>query len=259
MMNNIIYRKAELNDIQKLKKLWIDTFEEDETAVDIFFKNTLSYTFVYCAEHEEKIVSAVYLISCTLNGKRAHYLCGASTDKSYRKKGIMSNLIKYALKESQDEYSVLFPASDKLYSFYEKLGYVVNCTAKKCVISRQQLIDFEESQKTSSEHNILLWNNNFLEFAEKYYSHYGVKVLKNEKAILFADEKDDSTEIFYSDYSDVKALKSLIIENFSSDKFILTLKSDDTNFEGETVKCGMIKSLKNEKIPQQVYIGITLN
>ena len=256
---NVIYRKAVQKDIPELKKLWIDTFEEDETAVEIFFNSILPYTTVYCAEADEKIVSAVYLISCTLNEKKAHYLCGASTDKSYRKKGIMSSLIKYALDECLDEYSVLFPASNDLYSFYEKFGYVVNCTAKKCVISRQQLMSYNEENKTNTTDNILLWNNKFREFAEKYYSHYGVSVLKNKEAIIFADEKENHTEIFYSDYSNVKAFKSLILDNFSTDKFILTLKTNDENFDGETIKYGMIKSLKNEKNPQEVYIGITLN
>lgn len=256
---NIIYRKAEENDITKLKSLWIDTFEEDKEAVDIFFENTLKYTEVYCAEINGIIISAVYLISCTLNNKKAHYLCGASTDKAYRKKGIMSNLIKYALDDSSDDYSVLFPANEGLYSFYEKLGYVSNCTAKKCVLTRQQLLEYEEVENTSTHTNILLWNNNFVDFAEKYYSHYGVKVITDENTIIFADEKGDCTEIFYSDYRDINVFKSLIMNNFSSERFVLTLRSDDVNFEGETVRCGMIKSLKSEETPQEVYIGITLN
>lgn len=257
-MMNVTYRKAEQKDISKLKKLWIDTFKEDETAVNIFFDNTMSYTSVYCAELEEKIISAVYLIHCTLSEQKAHYLCGASTDKAYRKMGIMSKLIKYALENSEDDYSVLFPANESLYSFYERLGYLPNCTAKKCVISRQQLLNSEQKEFVCKD-NILIQNNNFLEFAEKYYSHYGIKILKNEKAILFADEKEEVTEIFYSDYSDIKALKSLVMENFSSDKFILTLKSDDRNFGGEIIRYGMIKSLKQKNIPQDIYVGITLN
>ncbi len=251
-MMNITYRKADQNDIIKLKSLWINTFDEDETAVNIFFDNTMSYTSVYCAESDDKIVSAVYLIHCKLNDKKAHYLCGASTDKSYRKMGIMSKLIKYALDDSEDEYSLLFPANESLYGFYEKLGYLPNCNAKRCKISKQELLNIEFSSE-----NILIQNNNFIDFAESYYSYYGIKVLRNEKAILFADEKDDYTDIFYLDYTDANALKALV-SKLNSDKLITTLKSD-VNFDGEIIKYGMIKSLKSEDTPQNVYIGITLN
>ena len=256
-MMNIIYRKANKNDIPKLKSLWIDTFDEAETAVNIFFDNTMSYTSVYCAESEEEIVSAVYLIHCKLNDKKAHYLCGASTNKAYRKMGIMSKLIKYALDNSGDEYSVLFPANESLYGFYSKLGYSPECTAKRCVISKQELLNMELNPNIN-KNNILIQNNKFLDFAESYYSYYGIKVLKNEKEIIFADEKENCTEIFFLDYADSNALKSLI-KKLNSEKFILTLKSDDKNFDGEIIKYGMIKSINSEDIPQNVYIGITLN
>ncbi len=256
-MMNILYRKAEQNDIQKLKSLWMDTFDEAETAVNIFFDNTISYTSVYCAEIDDKLVSAVYLIHCKLNDKKAHYLCGASTDKAYRKMGIMSKLIKYALDNSGDEYSTLFPANESLYGFYAKLGYLPSCNAKRCVISKQELLNIELNP-CSNKNNILIQNNKFIGFAESYYSFYGIKVLKNEKAILFADEKDNYTDIFYSDYTDVDSLKSLVL-NLNSDKLVFTLKSDDKNFDGEITKYGMIKSLNSEDIPQNVYIGITLN
>ena len=254
-MMNIIYRKADINDTPKLKSLWIDTFDEDETAVDIFFDNTMSYTSVYCAEINSNIISAVYLIHCKLNNKKAHYLCGASTDKLYRKKGIMSKLIKYALNNSGDEYSVLFPASESLYDFYAKLGYLPSCNAKRCKISKQELLNMELNSNTN---NIIMQNNKFYDFAKSYYSYYGTRVLRNEKAIIFADEKDDCTDVFYMDYTDADALKSLI-SMLNSDNLILTLNADCENLDGEIIRYGMIKSLKSKDTPQNVYIGITLN
>lgn len=253
-MMDIIYRKADQTDIPRLKSLWIENFDEAETAVNIFFNNTMPYTSVYCAEINNKLVSAVYLIHCKLNGKKAHYLCGASTDKAYRKMGIMSKLIKYALDNSGDEYSTLFPASDSLYGFYAKLGYVPNCTAKRCEISKQELLKMEFN---SDNDNILIQNNDFIDFAESYYSYYGIKVLRNEKAILFVDEKDDYADVFYLDYTDANALKALV-SKLESDKLRIIIKSD-ANFDGEIIKYGMIKSLNSEDTPQNVYIGITLN
>lgn len=73
------------------------------------------------------------LVKGTLNGEKSHYLCGASTDESFRGNGIMSRLIDFALddaKNNGDVYSLLFPANDGLYGFYTKLGYAPSCTVK---------------------------------------------------------------------------------------------------------------------------------
>ena len=133
------HRKNDENDIsqnrkiryRKPKKLWLSCFDEDQTAVNLIFDSDLFDGC--CAVVDDRIVSALYLVKGTLNGEKSHYLCGASTDKSFRGNGIMSRLIDFALNDAKnngDVYSLLFPANDGLYGFYTKLGYALNCTVK---------------------------------------------------------------------------------------------------------------------------------
>lgn len=276
-MMNLSFEKAKSSDVLQLKKLWADCFFEKMQAVDLFF-DCNEYNFsMYCAKDNQKIVAALYLLPTSINEKKAHYLCGASTMSEYRNHGIMGRLIEYALndaRKSGDVYSVLFPADANLYSFYGKFGYVPKCTAKRITLTREQLqtdndinlsvdnkIDFEHLQKNCLKNNFLLWNNKFVDFAIKYYGFYGVKAVRSKNCFALIDEYDDCADVIYSIYNDFEELKLLLLKNFTAKKFIFTGKSDNPIFEkSSTEECGMVKLLdENTEIPQDIYIGITLN
>ena len=90
-----IFRKTEKSDTESLKKLWLSCFDEDVTAINLIFDSGLFDGC--CAVVDDRIVSALYLVKGTLNGEKSHYLCGASTDESFRGNGIMSRLINLHL------------------------------------------------------------------------------------------------------------------------------------------------------------------
>ena len=79
--------------------------------------------------------------------------------------------------------------------------------------------------------------------------------------IAVFDENENTADIFYSAYRNINELSALLLENTKSERFVFTGKSDNALFENcRLQKCGMIKSLdKNHKIPDDVYIGITLS
>ena len=111
----IDYKSMLPNDVETLKRLWLKCFYDKEEATELFFKRNKNYTHGYVAADGDIIVSAVYLIDCNLCGKSAHYLCGAATLPEYRNRGIMTELIKFALADAQkrgDCYSVLLPANE---------------------------------------------------------------------------------------------------------------------------------------------------
>ena len=274
-MMNLSFEKAKASDILKLKKLWAECFHEEQTAVDLFFDCNADSFSAYCVKDGDKVVSALYLLPSELNGKRAHYLCGASTCDEYRRQGIMGRLIEYALNDARkngDVYSVLFPANEKLYSFYSKFGYAPECTAKRLSLTREQLEtdsknisfekpDFEQMQKACFKNDFLLQNNKFIEFAIRYYCFYKVKSVCSKNCFALIDENNDCANVFYSVYNDFEKLKSLLLKNTTANLFVFTGKSDNPIFEESiTEKYGMIKSLdENFEIPKDVYIGITLN
>ena len=269
-MTNLIFSKADFNDIPQLKALWISVFEEEKTAVDCFFDCNKNDFAMYCVKDSSKIVSALYLLPTLLNGQKAHYLCGAATLKEYRSNGIMGRLIEYALSDAHkngDKYSLLLPANENLYHYYSKFGYTQDCSANRITLTRAQMktdaiakvcaeIDYEKIQKNCYKSNFLLWNNKFIEFAKNYYGFYGVKFVCSENSFALVSEDDGYADVFYSIYSDFEELNSLLLANFTSEKFVFTGKFENA----KTEKYGMIKPLdENVEVLNDVYIGLTLN
>ncbi|MCI6617086.1 GNAT family N-acetyltransferase [Ruminococcus sp.] len=274
------FEKNKSEYIPLLKKLWLDCFEEKSEAVDLFFNHCLGFTSIYTASIEDKPVAMLYLVHSTLNGKKAHYLCCAATSLDYRNLGIMGRLIEYALKDSSkndDVYSLLFPANERLYEYYERFGYKPLCTARKAVFTREELIRFaennqskrtsvnsynyEELQRLCLKDNFLLQNNNFISFASDYYSLYDCKTVKSENCFALFEEENGTAKVFYSIYDSFYTLAEILINNSNAKRFVFTGKADDESYKNsKNEKYGMIKSLgNNEIIPENTYIGITLS
>ena len=135
---SIIFRKAEQADLLKLKALWAEVFDEAEKAVDLFFDKTQDFIHGYLAEENGEPVSALYLLDGSVNGKKAHYLCGAATKSNHRRRGIMGGLLEYSLTDAKnrgDVYSLLYPANSGLYNFYAKFGYTARCKSVSSLYS----------------------------------------------------------------------------------------------------------------------------
>lgn len=274
------FEKNKSEYIPLLKKLWLDCFEEKSEAVDLFFNRCLDFTSIYTASVESRPVAMLYLVHSTLNGKKAHYLCCAATSSEYRNLGIMGRLIEYAMSDSHkngDVYSLLFPANEKLYGYYKRFGYKPLCTARKSVFTREEMnrfaendksnltnvnsYDYEELQRLCLKDNFLLQNNNFISFASAYYSLYDCKTVKSDNCFALVEEENGTAEVFYSIYDSFCTLAKMLIKNSSAKHFVFTGKAEDRLYKNSKIeKYGMIKSLdNNEKIPENTYIGITLN
>ena len=139
----------------------------------------------------------------------------------------------------------------------------MNCTVKSRELSRQTLESFAEKGLNigCSKENSFIYNENFFEFAKSYYEIYGSKVINKNDCFAVFDENENTADVFYSAYKNINELSALLLENTKSERFVFTGKSDNALFENcRLQKCGMIKSLdKNHKIPDDVYIGITLS
>ena len=273
-------RKANESDLRELKKLWLRCFDDSEKAVELFFERNKNICNAYLAAEGEKTAAAVYFINCALNGKKAHYLCGAATLPEFRKRGIMSRLIEYALNDAEsrgDVFSVLLPANRELYDFYGRLGYKPCCSVCGAVFDRSELesdcadelkaaesSDFERIQLECRKNNFLLQNNNFIGFAKEYYSCYGVRTAESQNALAFFEEENGVCTVFYTIYNDIKELKTLLLKSSSAKSFVIFGKSGEDIFNNSNKEIkpkihGMAKALKpNEPLPDDIYIGITM-
>lgn len=274
------FEKDKYEYIPLLKKLWLESFEEKSEAVDLFFKSCLDFTSIYTASIENKPVSMLFLVSSTLSGKKSHYLCSAATSTDYRNLGIMGRLIEYALDDSHqngDIFSLLFPANERLYGFYERFGYKPLCNVRTKVFSREELkrfaennqsnlsldnsYNYEELQKLCLKENFLLQNNKFISFALAYYSIYDCKIVESNNCFAIVEEENNTADVFYSIYDSFCSLAQMLLKNTTAKRFVFTGKADEKIYKNSiNEKSGMIKSLdNNEKIPENTYIGITLS
>lgn len=131
-------RYGKINDGEKqifkaqLENIWKKCFFDTDAGTEFVFENIYPDSRCYCCFADDVCCASLYLIGGEIQDEggafqRAHYLFGAATLPEYRKEGIMSSLIEYALKDSfkeGDRASVLLPANEGLYSYYGKLGYV---------------------------------------------------------------------------------------------------------------------------------------
>lgn len=272
----INYRKAEKADLENLKRLWTEVFEEEHQAVELFFIRNKNNLHGYLAEAENMPVAAVYLLDCTLNGNKSNYLCGAATKLGYRRRGIMARLIEYSLADAKnrgDRFSLLYPANEGLYAYYEKLGYLRKCSIKSRLHSRAELEaipfdgeicegtpDFEALQKSCFKNNFLLQNNSFMDFAVKYYAVYGVKNVMSKNSFALYEEENGTAVVLYAIYNDFKELKSLLLQKTNAESFVFYGNACNPVLQdGIHEQSGMIKPLDRTKAPEDIYIGITLN
>lgn len=262
------YRTCTERDIPALKSLWLSCFEECEDAADLFFQHNRSLCHAYACETDGRLISALYLIDCTLNGDRAHYLCGAATLSAYRGQGHMSALIEYALQDAKqrgDRCSLLMPASDSLYGFYARFGYRPSCAIKSTILSTNSdreihsgSPDLTKLQAECCKENFLLWNESFIRFAALYYGCYGSETVQSENAFAVFQRDGDFADVYYAVYDSIEGLQALLAAE-KIKRFRLNGAADCPLFEGGITKpFGMILPLHGHRAAENVYIGITL-
>lgn len=109
------------NNIDDIVPLWSEAFGDSREDI-VFFIDNIRNGVCLAEFQNDKAVSMLYLVDCSLNSKQAHYIYAACTDSKSRKKGYMAGLIKYCI----DNYDrvCLIPADEHLVNYYNKQGLV---------------------------------------------------------------------------------------------------------------------------------------
>ncbi len=100
--------------------LWCEAFGDSEEEIRFFLENASYECAGYYADGE--LAAMLFLIKCTLCKEESNYIYAASTYKKFRKKGYMSELLKYC----KNKYGslCLIPADEKLVNYYKKRDFV---------------------------------------------------------------------------------------------------------------------------------------
>ena len=273
----IDYSNATDNDINSLKELWLNSFEDNPKAVDLFFDRIFSPDITFVAKEGDTLVSMVYLLDTMVNGHKTAYLYAAATEKSYQGNGIMTNLVDYALNNSNSELCITLPATASLYSFYKNLGFtpITQKTATFCRKSLENLAKSYPNEEVAVsnycgirnrvlKNNFLFWNNKHINYAFDYNSLYGVKVIKNNFGYAIFDDDNISTvyEIICDDINvpymlnDILTLTKADTFNFrlsESQQYLLS-KADKVSKENY----GMVRYLSDYKT-DNIYANLLLD
>ncbi len=126
----MIIKSPESNQIPALRDLWKEAFGDTDSFLDTFFTTAFSQNRCRCISKEKEILAALYWFDCSLKKEKIAYIYAVATRKSHQKKGLGAALMKDThahLKNLGFLGSVLVPSEEKLFGFYEKLGYKTCC------------------------------------------------------------------------------------------------------------------------------------
>lgn len=111
----------------KTRALYEEVFEEDSKGfVDYYYMEKTKDNQIYVIEEDEAIRAMLHLNPYHLyvNGseKEVNYIVAVATQKEYRKRGYMANLLKQALRDEYRDgktFTFLMPASESIYIPYD--------------------------------------------------------------------------------------------------------------------------------------------
>ena len=125
------------DDIKSLRDLWKEAFGDDDSFLDNFFRSAYCEKRARCIKSEGQIIAALYWFDCMYNDNKIAYVYAVATAMKYRGKGycnILMNDTHKLLNIIGYSGVILVPATDKLFKFYEKLGYIT-CAYKSKIIA----------------------------------------------------------------------------------------------------------------------------
>lgn len=113
-----------------VRRMWKQTFDDTDEFLDLFFdcKYKDSNTLIYITDNVAAASLQMLPYEINFYGEKIPfaYLAGLCTLPEYRKRGYMAKLIRKAhqvLTERNIPLSILVPAEEWLFGFYEKYGY----------------------------------------------------------------------------------------------------------------------------------------
>jgi len=245
------YRLAEKEDMKDVCGLWRRTFGDSEETTSFFYGTFTDTDNVLLCETDGKVVSILTLIEAEIvspDGKsKAFCVYAAATDENYRRKGIMSGLLSFACKiatQRNADFLFLKPASEKLYSYYEKNGF-------QNAFYRKKTAEYTGGKKYP--YSYVKWDEKAVS-VDKVFSELNSYESKNGYLSFSAEGKTVTVEHFVS--GDIFSLLDELKNDLKPEKIYVNLpcRADETQRE----VTGMIKPLTDKKIPDNIYLGITL-
>ncbi len=124
-------RIATQADRPVLNDLWQQAFGDGPEFSNFVFDKFAGFDHTYVEEQGGQLVASACAVPVTLGALRGFYLYGLNTRAELRGRGIMRTLLQtleQQLAAGGAAFTVLVPANQPLFAFYEKLGYETRFT-----------------------------------------------------------------------------------------------------------------------------------
>lgn len=257
--------KADEKYIPSLIKLWHSVFGDSEEYIKLFFGKAYYDGECFGEVVDGEVVSAFYLLKCSVRyaGKvyEGRYLYAAATLPEYRGKGLMSQLISEATlycKEAGLDFIALVPASDSLYGYYGRYGFIEAMHKYRFSLNNEcvTLRAYREIENADEFYNIRSSQDGVL-FYGKNGSDYAYDCLRfSDNKIISAGERScyiDGEELFIGDDEDTAAN---FLSSLSGEKVIY---SNKPLMNAEKVRNGMLYYFNDELKNRDIYMNIALD
>ena len=113
-------------DIPFLRKLWQESFGDEEEFLDIFFSTAFSPRRCRCLSLEGRPAAMLYWFDISCRGQKMAYLYAVATDPEFRGQGLCRTLMADThnlLRAEGYTGAVLVPDGEALTRMYETMGY----------------------------------------------------------------------------------------------------------------------------------------
>lgn len=114
------------HQIQALRELWQEAFDDSDAFLDAFFETAFSPERCRVVTEEGRIAAALHWFDCQCAGRKFAYLYAVATGHSYRRRGLCRALMADThnrLAESGYAGAILVPGAQALTRLYETMGY----------------------------------------------------------------------------------------------------------------------------------------
>lgn len=281
---------AKPDDVNCLKKIWADVFEDAPEVLNVFFdtlfvpENTVVYRM------DGQIVSVMYLLPCRQSsGGDGMYIYAVATVSSYRGRGLSSRLLAYANKTAGERgylFTVLVPSEKSLFDFYRKNGYNKTISLRQVTLSREELLTIcvsgqkADTVRTEDIYSVrkqnMRKNGSYIEFpvehlqySEYILGYYGKKLLQigntTGQGYIVCDKIGNNVIVKELSVEEdlLPGAVGILLQNYpQSNKFMFCLPVNGVLFSGlgENIEYGLAQKLcENGFIDDDPFMSMVLD
>jgi GNAT superfamily N-acetyltransferase len=143
-------------DLPQLLQLWREAFGDSEAETLFYFHHRHRHEHMLVMEADGRITGMLSLLPITLmcasREHQARYVFAVATQQEFRGRGVSTALLNAAHEVIHEEggvASILVPASEGLFTFYNKRGYQTAFFADQARLSAEEIASFPLRGKVS--------------------------------------------------------------------------------------------------------------